>query len=119
MGYESRLYVVNKWKNIPSSNENYIYAEILAMLNMSKCGIHRQDFRTTDCAIYADDGNTLITEDCYGDTLGELTIPEAIKLIEKHQEMCPAHRRWKPCLDLLMSFDETDWDQLVVLHYGY
>ena len=118
MGYESKLYVVDKC-SIPASDDKHLYAQVVAMFDLCKAGIHRSNFRDTDCAFYADDGNTLVLEDCYGDSIGELTIPEVIKLIEDQQKECPEYRRWEPCLALLKSFKEDEWKNLVVLHYGY
>ena len=118
MGYESKLYVVEKTK-VPTHNDKYKYAQVIAMFDLCKVGLHRSQFRDTEYAFYADDGNTLVTEDCYGDSIGELTISEMIKIIEEKQTDDPGYRRWKPCLALLKSFDENEWEGLAVLHYGY
>ena len=91
MGYESKLYVVDKhhWK---WSNESW--GEVVASFDL--CKVYNLDFKKyplTDCYIYADDGNTEIREDYY--------------------------RRYQPCLSLLKGFNPNDWEDLVVLHYGH
>ena len=118
MGYESKLYVVEKC-SVATHDERYKFALVVAEFDLCKAGIHRSDFRDTDCAFYGDDGNTLVLEDCYGDSLGELTIPEAIKLIEDRRAKAPSYRRWNPCLALLRSLNTDAWKDLYVLHYGH
>ena len=119
MGYESRLYVVEKTDLSGYEHSDHKYAQVVAMFDLSKAGLHNSMFRSTDCYIYASDGNTEIVADCYGDPLKELSIPEVIKLLEERQSECPDYRRWRPCISLLKSFDVSQWQNLVVLHYGY
>jgi len=119
MGYESRLYVVEKTDFSGYEHSDHKYAQVVAMFDLSKAGLHSSMFRPTDCYIYADDGNTEIVVDCYGDPLKELSIPEVIRLLEERQSECPDYRRWRPCISLLKSFDVSQWHDLVVLHYGY
>ncbi len=120
MGYESKLYVIEKC-NILLPDDKHKYADVIAAFDLCKCGLHRRQFRDTEYAFYADDGNTLVTEDCYGDTLGELTVDEVIKLIEQQQATCPEYRRWNPCLTMLRSFsrEQYKWHNLAVLHFGH
>lgn len=119
MGYESRLYVVEKTDLSGYEHPDHKHAQVVAMFDLSKAGLHSSMFRPTDCYIYASDGNTEIVDDCYGDPLKELTIPEVITILEKLQSECPGYRRWQPCISLLKSFDVSQWRNLVVLHYGY
>jgi hypothetical protein len=120
MGYESRLYVVNKTttKNFEGT---HFYAEKIATFDLSKIGEYEifHKYPATDCYIYADDGNTEILKDCYGEELIEIPIPDAIKILEDLIAKYPNYRRWRPCLSLLKGFNPDQWDNLVVLHYGY
>lgn len=122
MGYESRLYVVDK-SNLYDPNINMVYGEIIAMFNLSKVNSVASEFSRypdTDTYIYADDGNTRILEDKYGKKLKEISIDDAIKIIEKAvEENHWSYRRWKPILGLLKGFKKEEWSSLVVLHYGY
>lgn len=118
MGYESKLYVVDKhdWKKF--INEKW--GEVIAMFDL--CGVPRLNFSSypaTDCYIVADDGNTEIKEDRYGDPLKEVPIQDAIEMIERVIEKEEYYRRYKPCLDLLKGFNINDWENLIVLHYGH
>ena len=73
----------------------------------------------TDCYFYDTDGNTIITEDRYGDPLKEIPIEDAIERIEESMKGSPDYRRWAPCLALLKGFNTAEWSNLVVLHYGH
>ena len=118
MGYESRLYVVNKTNGDIGSR---CWAEVIAMINLCKVydvSDKMRKYPETDCFIYADDGNTEIVEDRYDDVMKEIPIDDAIKIIEE-ASMNDNYRRYAPCLALLKSFDKSQWENLVVLHYGY
>ena len=126
MGYESKLYVVQKYDRIYSEFGNRYYADIIATFKLSKIRGYDlfKKYPATDCYIYADDGNTQITEDEYGDPLTEIPIPDAIKIIEREMRTelefrGTLYNRWQPCLSLLKSFNLAEWKNLVVLHYGY
>ena len=119
MGYESRLYIVEKSSTSVFDNEKR-WGEVIAMINMCKMG---KDFVTaicnyppTDCYIY--NGDEKITEDCYGDPLLEIPVTDMISILEKLAEK-EDYRRLKPAIGLLKGFVLREWDNLVVLHYGY
>lgn len=126
MGYESKLYVVQKYDTIYTECGKRYYADIIATFKLSKIGGYDlfNRYPATDCFIYADDGNTHITEDDYGDPLREIPIPDAIKIIEGEMKKelesgVKPYNRWQPCLSLLKGFNLAEWKDLVVLHYGY
>ena len=112
MGYESKLYVVDKhdWK---WSNEKW--GEVIASYDLCRVPINFSQYPATDCYIIADDGNTKITEDKYGDPLKEIPVKDMIDMIENDKD----YRRYQPCLNLLEGFDLNRWENLVVLHYGH
>lgn len=120
MGYESRLYIVDKKST--GNGKGKRWAEIIAVFNMCKCPL--DVFHSyTDCYIYADDGNTQIEEDKYGEPLREASIEEVVKAFEKIIEQGSEYRRLFPTLAALSTFEEQVntgvWNNLVVLHYGY
>ena len=121
MGYESRLYIVEKG-NI-SFVEGMRGAFVVAMFDLSKMGttfyeaVHK--YQKTDCYFYADDGNTAVVEDKYGDPIIELPIVDMIHILKECKKEFPKYRRIDPAIKLLKSFDLTEWKELVVLHYGY
>ncbi len=117
MGYESKLYVVDKhhynWGN-------KAWGEKIAMFDLCCVpGLNFNKYPATNCYILADDGNTEITEDAYGEVLSEIPIKDAIQMLEDVIEKEKYYRRYKPCLDLLKGFNPDDWEDLVVLHYGH
>ena len=119
MGYESRIYIVNKRDKF--SFEDRSCGEVIAMINLCKVSDvsnKMREYPETDCFIYSDDGNTDIVEDRYGDVMKEIPIDDAIKIIEE-AFMYDNYRRYASCIALLKSFDKSQWNNLVVLHYGY
>ena len=145
MGYESRLYIVDKGKRefcpkfgpiagkvIKSPGEmirdeygytkEMWYAQFVACFDLSESGLEGRfhEYPATDCFIYESDGNTKIIRDKYGDRLNEIPIADCLAILEDACEK-DDYRRFKICRDMLQSFydNKEDWDELVVLHYGY
>ena len=101
-------------------DEEKRYAGVVAMFNFGKFSGLREVFKAkTDCFIYADDDDTRIVEDHYGNELTEAPLFDVIKFLENEVQRGETYRRIKPLLGLLKSFDENEWDGLVCLHYGY
>lgn len=120
MGYESKIYVVNKWHG--SEENGKCYAEKIAELKMSKCGDFCSVFsKKTDCFIYQDDGNTPILEDKYGDELKEAAVDDVVDWLKTTISGGEDYRRFKMALALLKSFQTEQWERenIAVLHYGY
>lgn len=127
MGYESRLYVIEKNTEVPlgrsDSPRPMYWGEVIAVFNLCVLdgyvsAMFRRNFPNTDAYIYADDGDTLITEDLYGDPLTEIPVPDAIRILEEAAAR-DDYRRYAPCIQMLKGFDPKKWHNLVVLHYGY
>ena len=117
MGYESRLCIVKAFKSMN-------YAEIIARFDCSNMGYGngwRELFsKPFNCAMYADDGNTQIKEDCYSDELKYADFPSVIAWLEKEIRKND-YRRLKPLLSLLKGFDLSQWPDgdMQIVHYGY
>lgn len=121
MGYESRLYVVRKSKNQTSPESGLRWAEEIAVFDLSKVPAVSDKMRAcknTDAFIYADDGNTEITEDRYGEALKEIPLADAVKILEDAATK-DDYWRYRPCIALLKSMQECGQGEIVVLHYGY
>ena len=124
MGYESKIYIVEKTN---SGEENGMkYARVLAMFDVSKFYELADWFSNkpaTKHYIYADDGDTQIVEDRYGDTLKEASVKGVIDRIERiiGIENEEDYRRIFPLLAALKAFESygNQWDDIAVLHYGY
>lgn len=121
MGYLSRLYVVEKFENAGIVNyygDNRCFAEIHAMVELGKSPLFRDKIRNypdASCYIYADDGDTRIIEDVYGEKLKEIPIQDAINIIKECIEMDSSFA-YRTCLHVLEAFSDTGF---VVLHYGH
>lgn len=119
MGYESKIYVVEK-STLSLDGDGKCWGEVVAMFNACKFpGLLEVFKQKTDCYIYSDDGNTPILEDDYGDELTEAPLSDVIKFLEEELQRGETYRRIKPLLALLKGFDMEQWDNLVCLHYGY
>lgn len=123
MGYESKLYVVEK-SNGMFINEEMRYCHVIAMFDLCKfypLSMLLKEYPTTECYFYADDGNTKVLEDMYGDPLKEIPIEDVIKILEGELEGGSNYRRIYPTLAALKTLNEHkhQWNELTVLHYGY
>lgn len=116
MGYESKVYIVER-----SEHEDWIYGEVVATYDLCKVMYDgwRELFKTPiDFDIFADDGETAIKEDMYGDSLKYAPlddVKEYIGVLMKKSD----YRRLAPFYGLLNGFDESKWRQLVVVHFGH
>ena len=124
MGYESRIYVVEKLENTILYDDGKCSAMLIARFDMCVFPALANVMRNkpeTNCYIYADDGNTRILEDCYSKPLTEATVKSVIEVLEK--EIANGENYWRvfPLLSMLKAIEERlgDCDSIVVLHYGY
>lgn len=124
MGYETKLYVVDKYRKFPDEEKRY--AQVVAMFNMSKCYFLSDVLRyepKADCYFYADDGDTQVLEDRYGEPLRETTVETVIGLLEDAIANGEDYRRIFPLLSALKTIQEQKqngwWGDIAVLHYGY
>lgn len=118
MAYESKVYIVEKSDLL--NDEGKKYAHVIAIFDLCKFEGFCDIFKTvTDCYFYADDGNTEVVEDKYGDPLVEATIEDVVKYLENYIEKEHYYRRVAPVLGLLKAFKKDDWNNLFVLHFGH
>lgn len=116
MGYETRLYVVEKYTVYGT-----VYGSVIARFDLckvSEISEKMRGYKDTDVVIY--DGEKEIINDCYGEALKEIPLNDAISIIEEVATKDGFnYRRYAPCLGLLKGFEPDKWDDIVVLHYGY
>ena len=122
MGYESKIYIGEK--SSIKDNDGMTYVQVIAMFDMCKMGNLINVFdRKTDCYFYADDGNTRVLEDKYGDALTEAEIEDFIYVLEEAVDSGENYRRIFPLLSTLQTIYEQQkdgrWEDIVLLHYGY
>ena len=120
MGYEVKLFVVEK--SPTCFNENFSYwGQEIATYELCVCN-QVSDFmdkkNPTDCYVYADDGNTQIVEDYYGDPLHECEISEFYEFLTTVED---DYRRIAPLKALIKSFVENKnrFSNLYVLSFGH
>lgn len=130
MGYESKIYVVRKssrefmgkqFRGRELNGKEMWYAEVIASFNLCKVYAVSDKMRkypATDVYFYADDGNTEIVEDPYGEPLKEVPIDKAIEIIAGAAEK-DDYWRYAPTLAALRAFQDIGCEDIVVLHYGY
>ncbi len=124
MGYESKIYVVSKSSYDSPSDKGMRYCQVIAMFDLCKfypLSCVTSTYPTTECYFFADDGNTKVLEDMYGDPLKELPIEDVIEILETDLAMGSNYRRIYPTLAALKAINEhkDQWKELAVLHYGY
>ena len=122
MGYESKIYIGEK--SSIKDDDGMTYVQVIAMFDMCKMGNLINVFdRKTDCYFYADDGNTKVLEDKYGDALTEAEIEDFICVLEEAVDSGENYRRIFPLLSTLQTIYEQQkdgrWKNIVLLHYGY
>lgn len=120
MGYESRLYVVNrrelKWDGKPLG----IYRDMIAKFDMSCVRWNPGHIFTTpiDFPIEYDANGNEVYDDIYGKRCGMASVSAVIAAVEALEER-EHYRRFKPLLGFLKALDESEWDDLRVVHFGY
>ena len=122
MGYESKIYICEKM-NFKDSN-GMTYARVIAMFDMCSMGSLTNVFKKkTDCYFYADDGDTVVLEDRYGDPIKEAEIEDFIYVLKEAIDNGETYRRIFPLLAFLETIDEQQkdgkWKDIALLHYGY
>lgn len=121
MGYESRLYVVRKSKSQTSPESGLRFAQKIAVFDLCKVPTvsdKMRAYKATDSFIYADDGNTEIVKDDYGEDMKEIPLADAIKILEAAAAK-DDYWRYKPCIALLKSMQDCAPYEIVVLHFRY
>lgn len=119
MGYESRIYIVDK--HPPLASEGKGWGEVIAIFYMCVMGY---DFtklfqKETDCYIYDTDSDTKINEDCYGSPLKEASLLKVKEFLEKEIKRGNDYRRIPILLNTLNAINPERWENVVLLHYGY
>ncbi len=122
MGYESRLYVVEKSSHVGLDENGKRYGQIIAMIDMCSLGSDfirtLNDYPPTDCYIYAEDCDEPTVTDRYGHELVEIPLADMIAIIDELSQETD-YRRFAPAIGLLGGFNLDEWGELVVLHYGH
>jgi hypothetical protein len=128
MGYESKLYIVNKSRCLEIDCPRFCFQ--IAQYDLDYyppiADLFREDnpeSKYTDCGLYLDgDGDNQVIEDKYGDKLREASLKAVINVL-KNTEDDPykGYQRLPPLLAMLESFYEMRdiFKDLVVIHFGH
>lgn len=125
MGYESKLYIVDKLPEHVAIKDNGMqYCDLIAMVDLCKYYKWSEKairYPKTNCYFYSEDGNKQIIEDGYGEPLKEIPLDDAIDILGEEFYGGDNYRRLGPALTLLQSlkYNENQWNEIVILHYGY
>lgn len=116
MSVESRIYVVDRNQILKD-----VYARQIASMNLEKTSYRfRQIFnKPIDYKLYLDGSDEEIDEDLYEDHLAFAPISKVIEWLEQEIAVGDYERHMGPLLGLLKGFNEKDWIELQVVHFGY
>lgn len=122
MGYDMRLYVVQKSDMFGYDEivEDKRFASIVASVEL--CGTDSivdslREAPPTDCYIYV--GDEVCVEDKYGKPLTEVSLQEAISKLQAGMVATNGYRRYQIALNLLQGFVLAGMTDVVVLQYGH
>ena len=124
MGYESKIYVVEKSNRLV--REERRFAKVIAVFDLCVFCPFADKFTilpATDCYFYADDGDTKVIKDRYDKHLTESTVDYAINVLEELIANGETYRRAFPVLAALKAIKKQqkkgEWNEIAVLHYGH
>ena len=121
MGYESRVIVVNRNEIKHGDGTTFVYAEKIADIKMSCMfnGFKALFDKEVDYELYIDNGDESTKTDMYGDVMTYTDCRTVIDYLENLMADGENYRRLSVLLGLLKGFNEEQWDDIQVVHYGY
>lgn len=120
MGYESRVLVVDR-NEYDINGTHYVHAEKIADIKMSKMYDGFTDLfdKKVDYELYIDNANEATQTDKYGDVMTYTDCRTVIDYLENLIANGETYRRLTVLLGLLKGFNESQWNDIQVVHYGY
>lgn len=114
MGYESQLFIADRYDNG--------YMNVIASFNLCKMGygigFHELFKEPVGRDIWMPGIGDEIEEDMYGAELKHTDINTVIEWLETYGVNIK-YRRITPLLNLLKGFEQSEWEDLRVIHYGH
>lgn len=120
MGYETRLFVIEKWEDEENADIPTL-GEVIASYDLCKFGEFSHRLREKGKPIkYGFYCGKRIEKDEYGSVPIEIPLKDAIAVLEEANEKL-SYRRVSPLLKMLKGFEEEKarWQEIVVVHYGH
>lgn len=125
MGYESKFIVGDKSSQV---YDGKTWVQVYATFDVSKMGYDSKSMKVVSDTplpaderffFYADDGNTMITEDRYDEPLKSIDYNELLLALRQDEKADP-YRRFGPFIAFLETIiSEHKFSNLIVLHYGH
>ena len=121
MGYESRVFVVNRNEIKHNDGNTYVCAEKIADIKMSCMGYGFTDLfdKKVDYELFIDNEDEATQKDKYGNVMTYTDCKTVIDHLEKLIADGENYRRLTVLLGLLRGFNEEQWNDIQVVHYGY
>lgn len=121
MGYESRVFVVNRSEFERGNDMHFVFAEKIADIKMSGMYDGFTDLfdKKVDYELYIDNEDEPTQTDKYGDVMTYTDCKTVIDYLEKLIANGENYRRLNLLLGLLKSIDESQWNEIQIVHYGY
>lgn len=121
MGYESRVFVVNRNSFENNDGTNYVYGEKIADIKMAVMYDGFTDLfdKEVDYELYIDNENESTQTDKYGKIMKYTDCNTVVGYLEKLIDGGADYRRLSILLGLLKGIDENQWEEIQVVHYGY
>lgn len=121
MGYESRVFVVDRNKIERKEGMFYIWGEKIADVKMSVMydGFTALFDKEVDYELYIDNEDESTKTDKYGAIMTYTDCETVIDYLENLIAEGENYRRLTILLGLLKGIDESQWNEIQVVHYGY
>ena len=119
MGYDTKIHVGTKSTLLEPVLLEWVSMD-LGKLGDSRLYNLKSKYKDTPCAIFASDGDTHITEDCYGDKLIAIPLKEFLKVLKQDNE--DYYKGNHPRVDwaqILLNRLSKEREDLVVVMYGH
>ncbi len=118
MSYESRIFIINRTEHINSNGTIWIHAEKIVDLKMcqmdSDMNFRNIFTQNIDYPIVVDGETTF--SDKYGEPMKYSNVKTVINYLEQIPDN---YRRISILLGILQNIDESKWDNIQIVHYGY
>jgi hypothetical protein len=122
MGYESKVYIVEDHRTKIMQSDKKDYASVVAVFCLGGMGVGQfeelfTNASITSCYFYADDGNTQVFEDRYGEELKEVSVNDLLSALEKDTETL---NKTAPLIAFLEAIEQNPyWTNIKAIRYGY
>ena len=116
MGYESRVYVVER----NEFGKDDVITNEIAKFNLGKVGYNFTDvFEKNDKGLYIIEDNHYIVEDNYGDKLTIAKAEDVMNIIESESDLDLFEYRRTHDLYVFLQSAVNNYNDLWCMHYGY